>query len=216
MDTATSTRRPRRRQHVRSLWSLAVMGLLRERDMHPYEMQRQMHIRHTDELLGLKRGSLYHAINQLQRDGLIESIETSREGRWPERTVYRLTSDGEEELLVWLRDLISTPVREPSQFTTALAHVSHLAPQDALQHLQVRAVNLEATTAALRAVERGVGALVGRPAILEVEYACALLEAELSWLRSIIDDLKSGKLSWTSENTNPDMNIIQQKEGNLK
>ena len=189
------------------------MGLLRERDMHPYEMQRQMHIRHTDELLGLKRGSLYHAINQLQRDGLIESIETSREGRWPERTVYRLTSDGEEELLVWLRDLISTPVREPSQFTTALAHVSHLAPQDALQHLQVRAVNLEATTAALRAVERGVGALVGRPAILEVEYACALLDAELNWLRSIIEDLKSGKLSWSIENTNPDMNIIEQKVG---
>jgi DNA-binding PadR family transcriptional regulator len=213
MDTATSTRLRRRRQHVRTLWSLAVMGLLRERDMHPYEMQRQMHIRHTDELLGLKRGSLYHAINQLQRDGLIESIETSRAGRWPERTVYRLTADGEEELLVWLRDLISTPVREPSQFTTALAHVSHLAPQDALQHLQVRAVNLEATTAALRAVERGVGALVGRPAVLEVEYACALLEAELSWLRSIIEDLKSGKLSWSIENTKTDMNIIEQKEG---
>jgi DNA-binding PadR family transcriptional regulator len=213
MDSETPTRQRRRRHHVRTLWSLAVMGLLRERDMHPYEMQRQMHIRHTDELLGLKRGSLYHAINQLQRDGLIESIETSRAGRWPERTVYRLTADGEEELLVWLRDLISTPVREPSQFTTALAHVSHLAPQDALQHLQVRAVNLEATTAALRAVERGVGALVGRPAVLEVEYACALLEAELSWLRSIIEDLKSGKLSWSIENTKTDMNIIEQKEG---
>src|SRR5258708_2331672 len=133
MDIATSTRRPRRRQHVRSLWSLAVMGLLRERDMHPYEMQRQMHMRHTDELLGLKRGSLYHAINQLQRDGLIESIETSREGRWPERTVYPLTPDGEEELLLWLR--------------------------------------------------------------------------------SIIDDLKSGKLSWTIENTKTDMNIIEQEEG---
>src|ERR1700716_1682847 len=109
MDTTAPSRQRPPRQHVRPLGSLAVMGLLRERDMHPYEMQRQMHIRHTDELLGLKRGSLYHAINQLQRDGLIESIETSREGRWPERTVYRLTSDGEEELLVWLRDLISTP-----------------------------------------------------------------------------------------------------------
>src|SRR5258708_27565191 len=215
MDSTRSTRQRRRRQHVRSLWPRAVRGWLRKRDMHPYEMQRQMHIRHTDELLGLKRGSLYHAINQLQRDGLIESIETSREGRWPERTVYRLHPDGEEELLVWLRDLISTPVREPSQFTTALAHVSHLAPHDALQQLQLRAVNLEVSTAALHAVERGVGALVGRPAILEVEYACALLEAELSWLRSIIDDLKSGKLSWSSENTKMDMNIIEHR-GNLK
>ena len=213
MDKSTPTRRTRRRRHGRTLWSLAVMGLLRERDMHPYEMQRQMHIRHTDDLLGLKRGSLYHAINQLQRDGLIESIETSRAGRWPERTVYRLTPDGEEELQIWLRDLISTPVREPSQFTTALAHVSHLPPPDALQHLQMRAVNLDATIAALRAVERGVGELVGRPAILEVEYACALLEAELNWLRSIIDDLKSGTLSWSIEKSNPNMNIVNSGEG---
>src|SRR5258707_14821287 len=97
MDIAPSTRRPRRRQHVRSLWSLAVMGLLRERDMHPYEMQRQMHMRHTDELLGLKRGSLYHPINQLQRDAPIESIETTREGPWPPRTANPLTPHGEEE-----------------------------------------------------------------------------------------------------------------------
>src|SRR3979490_152925 len=109
-----SPARQRRRQ-PRVLWSLAVLGLLRERDMHPYEMQRQMHIRHTDDLLGLKRGSLYHAINQLQRDGLIESIETSRAGRWPERTVYRLTHEGEEELHVWVRDLISQPVRDPAR-----------------------------------------------------------------------------------------------------
>src|SRR5216684_7633139 len=195
-----SPRPRRRRQHARTLWSLAVLSLLRERDMHPYEMQRQMHIRHTDDLLGLKRGSLYHAINQLQRDGLIESIETSREGRWPERTVYRLTADGEEELLTWLRDLISIPVREPSQFTTALAHVSHLAPQDALHQLQMRAINLEATSAALHAVELGVGELVGRPAVLEVEYARALLEAELGWVRSVIDDLHVGNLSWNVEN----------------
>src|SRR6202022_675806 len=89
---------PARRRHARTLWSLAVLSLLRERDMHPYEMQRQMHLRHTDDLLALKRGSLYHAINQLQRDGLIEPVETSRAGRWPERTVYRVTPDGEDEL----------------------------------------------------------------------------------------------------------------------
>ena len=94
------SRRPPRRvpRMARTLWSLSVLALLRERPMHPYELQRQMHLRHTDERLGLKRGSLYHAINQLQRDGLIEPIETSRAGRRPERTVYQITRDGEEEL----------------------------------------------------------------------------------------------------------------------
>src|ERR1700736_5770651 len=134
----------RRYRGARTLWALAVLGLLREGAMHPYEMQRQMHIRHTDDLLALKRGSLYHAINQLQRNGLIEPVETSREGRWPERTVYRITADGDDELAVWLRDLLSTHIREPSQFMAAMAHVSNLTPPDALQQLQMRAVNLEA------------------------------------------------------------------------
>jgi DNA-binding PadR family transcriptional regulator len=170
-------------------------------------MQRQMHIRHTDDLLALKRGSLYHAINQLQRDGLIEPVETSRAGRWPERTVYRITADGEEELVTWLRDLLSSPVREPSQFTAALAHVLHLAPRDALQQLQLRVVNLEATIAAMQAVERGVGELFGRPSVLEVEYAHALLAAELGWLRSVIDDLRLGRLTWSFEKMKEDMNL---------
>jgi DNA-binding PadR family transcriptional regulator len=197
----------RLRRHPRTLWSLAVLSLLVERDMHPYEMQRQMHLRHTDELLALKRGSLYHAINQLQRDGLIEPVETSREGRWPERTVYRVTANGQDELVSWLRDLLSTHIREPSQFMAAMAHVSHLTPADALQHLQMRAVNLAATVAAMHAVERGVGELVGRPAVLEVEYARVLLEAELGWLGSVIDDLRLGKLTWDIEELKSDMNI---------
>jgi DNA-binding PadR family transcriptional regulator len=187
--------RPRRAQ-ARTLWALAVLALLRERDMHPYEMQRQLHQRHTDDLLALKRGSLYHAINQLQRDGLIEPVETSREGRWPERTVYHLTDEGEDELLVWLRELVSTPVREPSQFMAALAHLRQLTPPDALEQLQLRLVNLAAMTAALEAVERGVGALVDRVAVLEVAYARALAEAEMAWIQRLVDQLVHGELDW--------------------
>ena len=204
---STSAGPRRRRRQARTLWSLAVLSLLGERDMHPYEMQRIMHFRHTDELLALKRGSLYHAINQLQRDGLIEPVETSRAGRWPERTVYGVTPDGQEELVSWLRDLLSTPVREPSQFMAALAHMPHLAPDDALQQLQMRAVDLEASTAAMHAIERVVADRVGRPAVLEVEYARVLLEAELSWLRLVIDDLRLGRLSWNIEKLKSEVNI---------
>jgi DNA-binding PadR family transcriptional regulator len=188
--------RGRFRRGNRTLWALAVLSLLRERSMHPYELQRQMRIRHTDELLALKPGSLYHAINQLQRDGLIVRVETSREGRRPERTVYRITPDGEEELTTWLRDLLSTPAREPNQFMAAMSHVLNLTPDDALQQLQLRLVNLDVTRAAMRAVESGVGELVGRPSVLEVEYARALAEAEAAWVRALIDDLRSGRLTW--------------------
>ena len=167
--------------------------------MHPYEMQRVMHQRHTDELLALKRGSLYHAINQLLRDELIDPLETTRAGRRPERTVYQITPDGEDELVLWLRDLLSVPMPEPSQFMSALAFVRLLDPADALEQLELRAVSLQGTIAALRAVERGVGEFVGRVSVLEVEYQRSLHEADLHWVRGIIDDLQRGKLSWNSD-----------------
>jgi DNA-binding PadR family transcriptional regulator len=200
MDRPRRAPRTRRHWHLRrTLWSLAVLAMLREQSMHPYEMQRVMHQRHTDELLALKRGSLYHAINQLQRDGLIEPIQTSREGRRPERTVYQITPDGEEELGVWMRELLSVPVHEPSQFSAALAFLVHIPPEAALEQLELRAVGLEAGIAAMRAVERGIAAWIGRLSILELEYQRVLLEAELTWVRSLIDDLRSHKVTWNFE-----------------
>jgi DNA-binding PadR family transcriptional regulator len=209
----TRPERPRRgpppHRGMRTLWALAVLGLLSERAMHPYEMQRQMHIRHTDDLLALKRGSLYHAINQLQRDGFIEPVETSREGRWPERTVYRITPEGRDELAVWLTDLLSTPVREPSQFTAGLAHMLHLSPDEVVAQLQMRLVGLEASIAASQAVERGVGELIGRGPLVELEYSRAMAQAELEWVRSLIDDLRSGKLTWDVAKINDTVNISE-------
>jgi DNA-binding PadR family transcriptional regulator len=202
----TQSSRRRGPRAFRSVWSLAVLGLLREHDMHPYEMQRQLQHRHTLDLLALKRGSLYHAIGQLQRADLIEPVETSRAGRWPERTIYRITPAGVDELVVWLRDMLAEPVREPSTFIAGLTHIFHLAPADALQQLQLRLVSLEASVASMAAIEVGIGELIGRAAVLEVEYARAMATAELTWVRGIVDELQHGKLQWTFDKINADIN----------
>src|SRR5689334_6393452 len=138
----------------RNLWALTVLCLLRERPMHPYEMQRLIRQRHNDAFLDLKRGSLYHAIERLERAGLIEIVETSREGRRPERTVYRLTEKGEREALDWLRELLAKPVSEPSQFLAAMSFVLHLPADDVLDQLTERVHRLEMGLVALDAIMR--------------------------------------------------------------
>jgi DNA-binding PadR family transcriptional regulator len=177
--------------------------------MHPYEMQRVMHQRHTDELLALKRGSLYHAINQLQREQLIEPVETSREGRRPERTVYQITPDGDDELVLWLRELLSAPTREPSQFTAALAFIRNLPPAEALEQLELRAVDLQAGIAAMQAIERGISAHVDRVSVLELEYQRAVAQAELEWVHGLTADLREDRITWNLEEIN--INLIDNK-----
>jgi DNA-binding PadR family transcriptional regulator len=187
------------RPATRNLWALTVLCLLRERPMHPYELQRLIHQRHKDDLLDLRRGSLYHAVAQLQRGGLIEPLETSREGRRPERTVYQLTGRGADELALWLHELLAKRVHEPSQFLAAVANISRLTPAEALEALDSRLLELETALAGMAEGLRTLSTRVERVALLELEYARAQQQAERDWVRAVVDDLRQGRLTWDFE-----------------
>ena len=90
---------PRRRTNP---LALAVLACLSERPMHPYEMAATMRTRGQDASIRLNYGSLYGVVETLLKRGLIEEQEVVREGRRPERTVYRITDDGRTEVDDWL------------------------------------------------------------------------------------------------------------------
>ena len=90
--------------------ALAVLVLLFERPIHPYEMAATLKERHKEASIKLRYGSLYTVIELLLREGYIVAKETVREGRRPERTVYALTPIGEVEMRDWLSDLQADPI----------------------------------------------------------------------------------------------------------
>jgi len=186
---------PAQRRH----WGLAVLGLLREREMHPYEIRRLMRERHKEDRLVMKAGSLYHAIAWLERNQLIERSHTHRQGNRPERTVYRISKTGEQALLSWLGELVSAPVREPSSFAVALDHAVHLAPAEAAELLEKRTALLESSLKEMDYALKVVAPRIGRINLLEIEYDRVLCRAELSWIRELIGDLRSDRLVWDIE-----------------
>jgi DNA-binding PadR family transcriptional regulator len=186
-----------------SLWALTVLCLLREAPMHPYEMQRLIRQRKKDDFLDLKRGSLYNNIARLQRAGLIEPVETNREGRRPERTIYRLTSEGERELIAWLRELLARPTKGSSQFVAAMSFLGHLRPKDVIEQLSGRASLLEAEIKSLDMALKELIPRLGRLLVLEAEYERAMKQAELTWVRCLIDDLRRGDLRWKPQKNLP-------------
>ena len=97
--------------------------------MHPYEMATTMRQRGKHESIKLNYGSLYTVVQSLEGAGLIEAQETEREGRRPERTVYRLLDAGRIELIDWLSELLSTPAKEFTQFEAGLSLLPCLPPE---------------------------------------------------------------------------------------
>jgi len=178
-----------RRRAVSNLLALAVLVTLTERPMHPYEMATTMRSQGKERSIKLNYGSLYTVVNNLARHGLIEAMEAGREGRRPERTVYRITDAGRKELDDWMAELVAVPVKEYPQFEAALAELPVLPPDRALELLRDRARALEQAIAEVRAELAGLTWLP-RLFVLEAEYHLAMREAELTWVRGLVAEFE--------------------------
>ena len=131
--------------------ALAVLVLLFERPMHPYEIAATLRVRNKSGSIKLRYGSLYTVIEALLEENLIEVKETVREGRRPERTIYALTQDGLKRMREWMHSLLGTPVKEYPQFEAALSLLPAVPPEEAVALLEARGVRLGEMCEVLRA-----------------------------------------------------------------
>jgi DNA-binding PadR family transcriptional regulator len=174
---------------VANLLALAVLSTVTQRPMHPYEIASLLRARGKDEDMEIKWGSLYTVVRNLTRHGFIEVVESHREGARPERTIYRITDAGRVELRDWARELVAEPQPERPRFKAGLSVLVVLSPEDAAGALQERLAQLERAVGDQRASLARHSAEVPRLFLVEEEYELAVREAEVAWVRGLLDEL---------------------------
>jgi DNA-binding PadR family transcriptional regulator len=191
---------PVTKRKVNNPLALAVLACLTEHPMHPYEMATTMRERGKDQSIKLNYGALYTVVEALQKHGLIVAQETERAGRRPERTVYHLTDAGRMELIDWISELISRPVKEYTQFEAGISLIPVLPPEDAAMLLAQRCDFLEIEITQRRVLlEHAAQRDVKRLNLIEIEYQLAMLEAELNWTRKLAEEIRAGTLEGVAE-----------------
>ena len=148
--------------------ALAVLACLFERPMHPYEVATTLRARAKDESIRLNYGSLYSVVSALEKRRMITPVETEREGRRPERTVYRITDAGRAELVDWLSELLGTPEKEYPGFEAGLSLMPVLPPDDVVRLLENRTMRLRLELEAMRATH-DLAAREGLPRLFTIE-----------------------------------------------
>ena len=177
--------------------ALTVLGMLHTRPLHPYGIQRLIKQWGKDQVVNVgQRASLYRIIERLLAAGLVAVKETERDQQYPERTVYEITDAGRAATREWLEEMLKVPRPEFPEFPAALSHVMMLTPQEALLLLERREAELTSIHHGLEA-GMGLGQDLPRVVLLESEYVLATATAQLTWLRSVIKDLRDGTLSWS-------------------
>jgi DNA-binding PadR family transcriptional regulator len=175
--------------------ALAVLACLVERPMHPYEMAATMRTRGQDASIRLNYGSLYGVVETLLKRGLIEEQEVVREGRRPERTIYRITPEGSTEVDDWLAELLGTSAKEFPQFEAGLSLMGVLPPDRVVGLLDQRVDRLQERLSEIDAIlDAATGNGVPRLFLAEMDYERALLEADCAFTEQLARDIEADRL----------------------
>ncbi|MEU8637953.1 PadR family transcriptional regulator [Amycolatopsis sp. NPDC048633] len=191
---------------------LAVLELLHEKPMHPYEMASLMRERYVSTRVNVKAGSLYHTVERLQRNGFIEVVDTQRDGRRPERTVYGMTQPGLDEFNQRGRELLGDLAEEFPAYLSGLAVIDELGKETSLLELEHRITRLRAAVAADQAVLERL-AEDRTPLIywLDWQYKCDQRKFELEWTERLREDLKSGRIPF-QDCEQPKLTLITEED----
>jgi DNA-binding PadR family transcriptional regulator len=144
-------------------------------------------------------------IARLEEARLISAGDVDRDDRYPERTTYHITPAGRAAVREWLAEMISTPRNEVPEFPAALSFLMMLTPVVAQGLLAERRELLARRLLELEA--ELVTEIEGRPAprvaLLDAEYARAVVDAELRWVAGVLAELRNGSFTWSHEELEP-------------
>lgn len=176
---------------------LAVLTLLFERPMHPYEMSTTLRERRKEDSIRLNYGSLYAVVESLRKKGLIEVRETMRDSNRPQRTIYGLTALGEEALRQWLSEMLSKPTPQFTDFEAALSLMGAIPPDEATALLTDRIAALTEASKDHADLMAQAPPSFPRLFMIEGEYQEALRQTELAFTTQLLADITSGALTGT-------------------
>ena len=186
---------------------LPVLGLLKEKSMHGYELRKQL-----GAMLGpfwqVSWGSLYPTLRRLTKAGAIEKLAepspprtrrargargeakpatTLSPGR--RKTVYRITPNGEHMFTTMLEETAAAVDAE--HFTLKLAFFRYLQPETRLALLERRRAYLQEKLAQFKTNLRDYRERIDSYTLSLQNHGMAATESDIAWIDELIREERS-------------------------
>jgi DNA-binding PadR family transcriptional regulator len=168
---------------------LLVLGGVRSLGRaHGYQIRSELLSWGTDEWANVNPGSIYHALKQLSKDGLLLAHDVEESDAGPPRTDYEVTQKGDAEFFRLLTDALRKVDQRQDMLWAGLGFLSELPRAMAIGLLKERLSELEDWRASvaphLGAWDHSLQELLG----LRVYSA----ETGAEWTRGLIARLEGG------------------------
>jgi DNA-binding PadR family transcriptional regulator len=197
---------------------IAILGLLMERDHHGYEIRTQVRDRLAMSA-NISFGSIYPALNRLERQGLVEAVSAIERastlstgslsgeraslralrsshglGR-RSRKVYRITPQGREAFVTLLAD--PATLDDSRSFSLRMALAKYLTPSLRVALLERRRIDLVERLAQMQAGARNEQ--LDPYARSVMAHAVKRVELDLEWIDNLLSTERNNQQTFASE-----------------
>ena len=167
--------------------STLILGVLYEKERNPYEITKMLKELKLRKWFNVADSTVYATINNLRKQKLIVGTST-KEGRFPEKTVYAITAEGEFELNNTISAYLEKNDPDGSKFDIAILLLHHLSRDEVLQKLKIKLENLESSTYEIKNqilnLERD--RTVAFTGLLMLKHRLYMAETEIRTIKEII------------------------------
>ncbi|MEU3099144.1 PadR family transcriptional regulator [Streptomyces sp. NPDC006967] len=185
-----------------SVIRLLVLGAVRQHGRaHGYQVRNDLEYWGAHEWSNAKPGSIYHALKQMAKQGLLHAHEVAPStAGGPPRTEYEITGRGTEEFFRLLREALTSYDQKPDVLSAGLGFIVDLEREEALALLERR---MRAIGEWRRAVteyytpEEGPGQPGHIGEIMDLWVHSADTGAD--WTRGLIERIRGGAYTFAGE-----------------
>ena len=173
---------------------LLILGVLHRGDFHPYEIKRRLEAAMVECYMNVDVGTLYYAVRQLERDGLISAIAEERVARGGVRTVYRITPDGRTEFREGLHRQFEAEGPVSQTLYGALLFLHLADPAVVEDSLRRRVERLDELIAKLKPIREQLAPVLSTGGEHLLNHLEKQRRLDRAWTRTLLADLEAGRV----------------------
>ncbi|MEU4361569.1 PadR family transcriptional regulator [Promicromonospora sp. NPDC023987] len=197
---------------------LLVLGAVRQHGRaHGYQVRNDLEQWGAHEWSNAKPGSIYHALKQMAKQGLLLAHEVAPStAGGPPRTEYEITQRGDEEFLSLLREALVSYDQKMDTLSSGVGFIVSLPREEAVALLKKRIEGIEAWRRSVTEYytpEDGPEQLghIGEIMHLWVHSA----DAGAEWTRGLIERIEGGAYTFAGEGE-PVAAVVSEDEENRR
>jgi DNA-binding PadR family transcriptional regulator len=173
---------------------LLILGVLHRGNFHPYEIKRRLQNAMIECYTDVDVGTLYYAIRQLEKNGLITAVRQERVARGGMRTVYGISASGKRRFQQLLTEQFAAqgPVAQTLYGAMLFLHFSNLPLIADL--LRTRISRETESLREIAEIRKRLGSVPATGALHLMKHLELQHRLDRKWLQGVLADVEGGRV----------------------